>query len=75
MGRTTPCLKSKVGSTAYFQHIIGGDEEGTTFLLYGRDGVGFSHIILMSGPIFLLHNLGLRETLKFGILSHADDEI
>ena len=75
LGRTVYLFKGKGGATAYFQHIAGGATEGTTFLLKGRSVVGFSYVNLMYGPIFFLHNLELRETLKFGILSHADDEI
>ena len=67
LGRTAHCLKGKGGATTYFKHITGGAEEGTTFLLKGRSGAGFSYTNLMSGPMFLLHNLGLSETLKFGI--------
>ena len=75
LGRTMPCLKVKGDATAYYQHNTCGTEEGTSFLLKGRSGAGFSYTNLMSGPMFLLHNLGLRETMKFGISSHADDEI
>ena len=65
----------KGSATAYCQRITRSAEEGTTFLLKGRGGAGFSYVDLMSGPIFLLYNLGLRETLKFGISSHDDDDI
>ena len=75
LGKTVHCLKDKSGATTYCQHITGGVEEGTTFLLKGRSGAGFSYTNLISGPMFLLHNLGLRAILKFKILSHADDEI
>ena len=53
LGRTAPCLNGKGGATAYFQCIIGGAKEGTTFLLKGRSGAGFSYMDLMSGPMFL----------------------
>ena len=72
--RTTPFLKGKGSATTYYQCIIGGAEEGTAFLLKGRSGARFSYTNLMSRPMFLLHNLGLRETLKFRISSHVDDE-
>ena len=75
LGRTAHFLKGKGSATTYCQHITCGAEEGTTFLLKGRGGVGLSYTKLIFGPMFLLHNLGLREILKFGILSHADDEI
>ena len=75
LGRTVPLLKGKGSATAYCQHITGGADEGTTFLLKGRSGAGFSYTNLMPGPMFLLHNLGLRATLEFGISSHADGEI
>ena len=75
LSRTMYCFKGKGGATAYFQHITGSAKEVTSFLLKGRSGAGFSYTNLMSRPMFLLHNLGLRETLKFGISSHADDEI
>ena len=75
LGRTVPCLNGKGGAPAYCQHITGSAKEGTIFLLKGRSGDGFSYTNLVSGPMFLLHNFGLRETLKFGISSHDDDEI
>ena len=65
LGKTMNLLKVKRGATAYYQHITGDAEEGTTFLLKGRIGAKFSYTNLMSGPMFLLHNLGLRATLKF----------
>ena len=75
LGRTTLCLKGNGSATTYYQNVTGSAEEGASFLLKGRSGVGFSYTNLMSGPMFLLHNSGLRETMKFGISSHADDKI
>ena len=40
--------------------MIGIVEEGNAPFLKGRSGDGFSYAILMSGPIFSLHNLGFR---------------
>ena len=74
-GRTTHWSKGKGGATACCRCITGGAKEGTTFWLKGRGGAGFSYVDLMSRPIFLLHNLGLRETMKFGISSCVDDDI
>ena len=74
-GRIASWTKGKGGAIACFQYIIGGAEEGIAHCLKGRSGAGFMYVWLMSGPMSLLHNLGLMETLKFGILSHADEEI
>ena len=60
LGRTAHLLMRKDGATTYFQHIIGSAKEGTAFLLKGRSGIVFSYTNLMSRPMFLLHNLGLR---------------
>ena len=75
LAKTVHFSKGKRGATAYCQHVRGGVEEGTTFLLKGRSSAGFSYTNLISGPMFLLHNLGLMETLMFGISSHVDDDI
>ena len=60
MGRIMPFLKGKGGATTYYQCITGNAEEGTTFLLKARSGVGFSYINLMSGPMFLASQFGIE---------------
>ena len=62
--RTTPWTKGKGGAIAYFQYIIGGAEESIAHWLKGRSSARFSYADLMSGSIFSLHNLGLRENIE-----------
>ena len=60
LGKTVHCSKGKRGATAYSQHIIGGAEEGTTFLLKGRSGAGFSYTIFISEPMLLASQFGIE---------------